>query len=72
VTLPRLAGLWPGYVFSGDPLRLPAGYFGLGHGGGAHAPNEYYVIDSSYPKIEGLDGAAFSHLELLFEFARAV
>src|SRR5437660_4187190 len=36
VVLPRLAGSWPGYVFTGDPLRLPAGHFGLGHGSGAH------------------------------------
>src|SRR5207249_1621644 len=41
VVLPRNAGSWPGYVFTGDPLRLPAGHFGLGHGSGAHAPNEY-------------------------------
>jgi len=40
----RLAGSWPGYVFTGDPLKLPAGHFGLGHGNGAHAPDEYYVI----------------------------
>ncbi|HMD48827.1 MAG TPA: M20/M25/M40 family metallo-hydrolase, partial [Bryobacteraceae bacterium] len=31
---PRLAGSWPGYVFTGDPVRLPAGHFGLGHGNG--------------------------------------
>ena len=37
---PRLAGSWPGATFTGAPLRLPAGIFGLGHGGGAHAPNE--------------------------------
>ena len=24
---PRLAGSWPGYVFTGEPLRLPAGHF---------------------------------------------
>src|SRR5467141_4870820 len=44
VLLPRNAGSWPGYVFTGDPLRLPAGHFGLGHGSGANAPNEYYVV----------------------------
>src|SRR6059036_2233280 len=26
VMLPRSAGSWPGYVFTGDPLRLPAGH----------------------------------------------
>src|SRR5437773_2676421 len=35
VVLPRNAGSWPGYVFTGDPLHLPAGHFGLGHGSGA-------------------------------------
>ena len=66
---PRQAGSWPGYVFTGEPLRLPAGHFGLGHGNGAHAPNEYYVIESANPKIEGIDGAARSHVEYLYELA---
>lgn len=66
---PRNAGSWPGFVFTGSPLNLPAGHFGLGHGGGAHAPDEYYVIDSTNPKLEGLDGATFSFAEYLFELA---
>jgi Acetylornithine deacetylase/Succinyl-diaminopimelate desuccinylase and related deacylases len=66
---PRQAGSWPGYVFTGDPLHLPAGHFGLGHGNGAHASNEYYVIESTNPKIEGIDGAARSHVEYLYELA---
>jgi acetylornithine deacetylase/succinyl-diaminopimelate desuccinylase-like protein len=70
VLWPRLAGSWPGYVFTGEPLRLPAGHFGLGHGNGAHAPNEYYLIESTNPKIEGMDGAARSHVEYLYELAR--
>ncbi len=66
---PRLAGSWPGFVFTGDPLRLPAGHFGLGHGNGAHAPDEYYVVESGNPKIQGMDGAARSHVEYLYELA---
>jgi len=54
-------------VFTGDPLRLPAGHFGLGHGGGAHAPDEYYVIESSNPKVQGIDGANGSYVEFLHE-----
>jgi acetylornithine deacetylase/succinyl-diaminopimelate desuccinylase-like protein len=69
VILPRLAGSWPGYVFTGEPLRLPAGHFGLGHGNGAHAPDEYYVIESKNPKVQGMDGAARSHAEFLYELA---
>ncbi len=66
---PRLAGSWPGYVFTGDPLKLPAGHFGLGHGNGAHAPNEYYVVESTNPKVQGIDGAVRSHVEYLYELA---
>src|SRR5262249_39775027 len=46
---PRNAGSYPGYVFTSEPLNLPAGHFGLGHGSGAHAPDEYFVIESSNP-----------------------
>jgi acetylornithine deacetylase/succinyl-diaminopimelate desuccinylase-like protein len=69
VIFPRLAGSWPGYVFTGDPLRLPAGHFGLGHGNGAHAPDEYYLIESKNPKIQGIDGAAKSQAAFLYELA---
>ena len=69
IVMPRLAGSWPGYVFTSDPLRLPAGHFGLGHGNGAHAPDEYYLIESANPKVQGMDGAAASHLEYLYELA---
>jgi acetylornithine deacetylase/succinyl-diaminopimelate desuccinylase-like protein len=70
IVMPRLAGSWPGYVFTGDPLHLPAGHFGLGHGSGAHAPNEYYVIESSNPQLKGIDGAVMSYVEYLYEVAR--
>jgi acetylornithine deacetylase/succinyl-diaminopimelate desuccinylase-like protein len=71
VILPRTAGSWPGDVFTGDPLRLPAGHFGLGHGGAAHAPDEYYLIESENPKIQGMDGAVRSNVEFLYELASA-
>ncbi len=66
---PRLAGSWPGYIFTGAPLNLPAGHFGLGHGNGAHAPNEYYVIESANPKIQGMAGATRSHVDYLYQLA---
>jgi len=69
VLFPRLAGSWPGYVFTGDPLHLPAGHFGLGHGNGAHAPDEYYLIESSNPKVAGMDDAVRSYVEFLYEVA---
>ena len=71
ILLPRNAGSWPGYVFTGDPLRLPAGHFGLGHGSGAHAPDEYFVIESTNPKVQGIDGAVRSYVEYLYEVSRA-
>ncbi|HEV7667455.1 MAG TPA: hypothetical protein VGS22_02945 [Thermoanaerobaculia bacterium] len=47
-------------MFTSEPLNLPAGHFGLGHGSGAHAPDEYFVIESSNPKVMGWDGAVRS------------
>ncbi len=69
VLWPRNAGSWPGFVFTGEPLRLPAGHFGMGHGSGAHAPDEYFVIESANPKIQGYDGAVRSFVEYLAELA---
>jgi len=70
ILLPRNAGSWPGYVFTGEPLKLAAGHFGMGHGSGAHAPDEYYVIESTNPKVQGIDGGVRSYVEYLFEVAR--
>src|SRR5207245_2531081 len=51
-------------------LKLAAGHFGLGHGSGAHAPDEYYVIESTNPKVQGIDGGTRSYVEYLYEVAR--
>lgn len=66
---PRLAGSWPGVTFTGAPLRLAAGQFGLGHGGGAHAPDEYWLIESANPNVAGMDGAVKSFVEFLYACA---
>jgi len=66
---PRSAGSWPGYLFTTAPLSLPAGHFGMGHGTGAHAPDEYYLIESTNPKVQGLDGAVASFVEYLYALA---
>ncbi|MFD1612052.1 M20/M25/M40 family metallo-hydrolase [Sphingomonas tabacisoli] len=68
---PRNAGSWPGYVFTAPPLSLPAGHFGLGHGSGAHAPDEYYLIEPSNPKVAGFDAATMSYVEFLYALASA-
>jgi acetylornithine deacetylase/succinyl-diaminopimelate desuccinylase-like protein len=66
---PRLAGSWPGYLFTGAPLELPAGHFGLGHGARAHAPDEYYLIESQNPKLAGFDAAVKSYVDYLYQLA---
>lgn len=66
---PRNPGSWPGYVFTGPPLKLPAGHFGLGHGDGAHAPDEYFLVESSDAKVLGLDGAVRSFVDYLYALA---
>jgi acetylornithine deacetylase/succinyl-diaminopimelate desuccinylase-like protein len=70
VLWPRNAGSYPGYAFTDAPLKLAAGHFGLGHGSGAHAPDEYYVIESSNPKLQGYDGAVMSFVEYLYELGK--
>jgi acetylornithine deacetylase/succinyl-diaminopimelate desuccinylase-like protein len=66
---PRLAGSWPGYIFTGAPVNLPAGHFGTGHGSRAHAPDEYYVIESSNPAVQGMAEATLSYIMHLYALA---
>jgi acetylornithine deacetylase/succinyl-diaminopimelate desuccinylase-like protein/tetratricopeptide (TPR) repeat protein len=54
---PRIAGSAPYYVFT--DLGLPMIPVGIGHGSGAHAPNEYMVVEAregsrvaSLPEVE--------------------
>jgi acetylornithine deacetylase/succinyl-diaminopimelate desuccinylase-like protein len=70
LTWPRNAGSYPGFVFTDAPLSLASGHFGLGHGSGAHAPDEYYLIESSNPAVQGYDGAVMSYVEYLYELAK--
>src|SRR5262249_26347489 len=67
VLWPRNAGSYPGYVFTGGPLELASRPFGLRPGRGAHAPDEYYVIESTNPKVQGFDGAVMSFVQYLYE-----
>jgi acetylornithine deacetylase/succinyl-diaminopimelate desuccinylase-like protein len=66
---PRRGGSWPGYVFTGEPLKLAAGHFGLGHGLRAHAPDEYFLIESTNPKLFGIDRAIRSYVDYLYALA---
>ena len=68
---PRLAGSAPFYQFT-ERLGLPLVFAGLGHGSGAHAPNEYMVV---HPKpgsrIAGLASIEKAYVDLLFALAGA-
>jgi acetylornithine deacetylase/succinyl-diaminopimelate desuccinylase-like protein len=63
---PRIAGSAPYYLFT-DRLKLPMLFGGLGHGSGAHAPNEYMVIDPKPgSKVAGLADLEKFYVDLLF------
>jgi len=66
---PRLAGSWPGFVFTSAPVSLPAGQFGFGHGSRQHAPDEYLVIESSNPKVMGMDDAIMGFVDFFYQVA---
>ena len=68
---PGLAGSWPSVTFTGPPIGLPAGQFGLGRGAGAHAPGEYRLIESANPKVAGMSGAVGSFVDLFYALATA-
>jgi acetylornithine deacetylase/succinyl-diaminopimelate desuccinylase-like protein len=67
---PRLAGSWPGAVFTAPPVSLPAGHFGFGHGSGAHAPDEYYVVESTNPKVAGITDAMMGYVDMFYQIAK--
>jgi acetylornithine deacetylase/succinyl-diaminopimelate desuccinylase-like protein len=64
--MPRLAGSYPGYAFTNPPLSLASGHFGLCNGNGAHAPDEYFLIESTNPKVQGMDGGVKSYVDFLY------
>jgi acetylornithine deacetylase/succinyl-diaminopimelate desuccinylase-like protein len=66
---PRLAGSAPFYQFT-DRLGLPLVFAGLGHGSGAHAPNEYIVIrPAEGSRIAGLAEIEKAYVDLVFALA---
>jgi acetylornithine deacetylase/succinyl-diaminopimelate desuccinylase-like protein len=66
---PRLAGSAPFYQFT-DRLGLPLVFSGLGHGSGAHAPNEYMLIrPKEGSKIAGLAEIEKAYVDLLYALA---
>ena len=66
---PRLAGSAPYYIFT-DRLGLPMVMGNLGHGSGAHAPNEYMVIDPKPgSRVAGLAEVEKFYVDFLYAFA---
>lgn len=68
---PRLAGSAPYYLFT-ETLKLPLVAAGVGHGSGAHAPNEYMVIDPKPgSKVAGLPQIEKFYVDLLYALANS-
>jgi acetylornithine deacetylase/succinyl-diaminopimelate desuccinylase-like protein len=70
-----LGGYWPAYLFSNEevgmrvaPVAMPIGMGGAGHGGNAHAANEYYVIEGA-GKVYGMAGAEKAAATIIYNFA---
>ena len=70
-----LGGYWPSYLFSNQevgqrvaPVSMPIAMGGAGHGGGAHAANEFMVIEGA-GKVYGYAGAEKSHAAIFYNFA---
>jgi acetylornithine deacetylase/succinyl-diaminopimelate desuccinylase-like protein len=63
-----MGGYWPAYLFSGDPISLPIAGGSVGSGGGAHAANEFYVIEGA-KKTYGMAGAEKSVATVLYNYA---
>ena len=68
---PRLAGSAPYYVFT-ERLKLPMVGGGIGHGTGAHAPDEYMVIEPvKGSRIAGLADIEKFYVDLLYALAES-
>jgi hypothetical protein len=53
-------------------LRLPAGFIGIGHGSGAHAPDEFLLAEPAISSVAGIDQATLFYVKLLYELAAIV
>ena len=69
VVSPRLAGSAPYYIFT-ERLGLPMVMGGIGHGSGAHAPNEYMLIEpKAGSRVAGLAGVEKYYVDFLYAFS---
>jgi acetylornithine deacetylase/succinyl-diaminopimelate desuccinylase-like protein len=68
---PRLAGSAPFYQFT-ERLELPLVFAGLGHGSGAHAPNEYMVVrPKEGSRIASLADIEKAYVDLLYALSES-
>ncbi|MBI3403279.1 MAG: M20/M25/M40 family metallo-hydrolase [Acidobacteria bacterium] len=68
-------GYWPSYLFGNGevgqrvaPVSMPIAGGAAGHGGNAHAANEYFVIEGA-GKVYGMAGAEKSIATMVYNFA---
>ncbi len=67
---PHIGGSAPYYLYTRGPLNLPMASGGLGHGGRAHSPDEYLVIDGN-DRVAGLVETEKSFVDILYAYAEA-
>ncbi len=68
---PRIAGSAPYYVFT-ERLGLPMVASGLGHGSGAHGPNEYLVVEPRPgSRVAGLAAIEKGYVDLVYALAES-
>ena len=66
---PRIAGSAPFYQFT-ERLGIPMVPYGIGYGSGAHAPNEFMVIEPAPGStIAGLADIEKSYVDFLYALA---
>ena len=66
---PRLAGSAPYYIFT-DRLKLPMVMGAIGHGSGAHGPDEYMVVEpKAGSRIAGLAQVEKFYVDMLYALA---
>ena len=66
---PRRAGSWPGVVFTGPPLNLPAWRVGVARAGRARAPDGWLLIESDNPRVAGYEQQAVAYADYLYAVA---
>ena len=63
-----LGGYWPAYLFAGDVYDIPIADGYVGGGGGAHAANEYFIVEGA-GNTYGMAGMEKSIATAIYEYA---